>query len=127
MVGGMESLNYPLGIPKGMRVILEEQGIGTHRMNAEQMREVLKGHLDFKNEKSTVGHFLTKESGLIMCMLPKFHCELNPIARAGMGTSETVYAQAYCKYSIKSLCNTVTPALDFVTINGKGLQSFLKS
>ena len=40
-----------------------------------------------------------------MCMLPKFHCELNPIERVWAQAKR--YAQAYGKYSIKSLRNTV--------------------
>ena len=112
--GRPQKMNYELGVPKGMRVVLEERGINTQNMNAEQMRAVLGSHPDFKNEKSSVERFLVEEKGHIMYMLPKFHCELNPIERVWAQAKR--YARAYCKYSIKSLRNTVDPALDSVTM-----------
>ena len=39
--GKVQSINYAIGIPKGMRVILEDRGINTKGMNADRMREVL--------------------------------------------------------------------------------------
>ena len=112
--GKPQKMNYALGVPKGMRVVLEERGIDTCRMNGEQMREVLKSHPDFRNEKSTIERFLVEERGHIMYMLPKFPCELNLIERVWAQAKR--YARAYCKYSIKSLRNTVAPALDSVTM-----------
>jgi len=64
-----------------MRVVLEERGIDTRKMNADKMREVLGSHADFKCEKSRIERFLVEEKGHIMYMLPKLHCELNPIER----------------------------------------------
>ena len=51
--GKAQRMNYALGIPKGMRVVLEERGIDTKNMNAEKMREVLSSHSDFKKGKIT--------------------------------------------------------------------------
>ena len=51
-------MNYSLGIPKGMRAVLEERWINTRNMNADKMREVLGSHPDFKNKKSTMERFL---------------------------------------------------------------------
>lgn len=112
--GKPQKMNYALGVPKGMRVVLEERGISTHHMVADQIREVLNSHPDFKNEKSTIERFLVEEKGHIMYMLPKFHCELNPIERVWAQAKR--YARAYCKYSRKSLRNTIMPALDSVTM-----------
>ena len=83
-------------------------------MIADQMREVLKEHPDFKNQKSTIERYLVEERGHIMYMIPKFHCELNPIERVWAQAKR--YARAYCKHSIKSLRNTIAPALDSVTM-----------
>ncbi len=47
-------------------------------------------------------------------MLPKFHCELNPIECVWAQAKR--YTKAYCKYSIVSLRNTITPALKSVTV-----------
>ncbi len=49
-----------------------------------------------------------------MYMLPKFHCELNPIERVWAQSKQ--YSKAYCKYNIRSLRNSVHPALDSVTL-----------
>ena len=112
--GKPQKMNYALGIPKGLRVILEERGIDTRKMNAEEMRRVLGSHPDFKHEKSTIERFLTEEKGHIVYMLPKFHCELNPIERVWAQAKR--YTKAYCKYNIVSLRNTVIPALETVTL-----------
>ena len=49
-----------------------------------------------------------------MYMLPKFHCELNPIECVWAQAKR--YSKAYCKYSIKSLRNVSPPALDSITL-----------
>ncbi len=110
--GKAQKRNYSLGVPKGMRVVLEERGIDTRNMNADKMREVLSSHSDFKSEKSSVERFLGEEKGHIVYMLPKFHCELNPIERVWAQAKR--YTKAYCKYSIVSLRKTVIPALESV-------------
>lgn len=45
----VQKMNYAIGIPKGLRVVLEEQGIDTSGMNGDKMREVLGSHPDFKD------------------------------------------------------------------------------
>ena len=44
------------GTPKGMKMVLEERGINTSNMNADDMRVVLANHDDFQNEKTIVEH-----------------------------------------------------------------------
>ena len=66
---------------------LEERGVNTHGMNADKMREVLREHPDFKYEKSRIERYLCEDNNYIMYMLPKYHCELNPIER--------VWSQSY--------------------------------
>ena len=48
--GKVQKMNFALGIPKGLRRVLEERGIDTREMNADKMREVLSSHPDYKNE-----------------------------------------------------------------------------
>ena len=84
--GMVHKMNYAIGIPKGLQVVLEEQGIDTSGMNENKMREVLKSHPDFKNEKCKIEkckieRLLTDEHGHIAYFLLKHHCELNPIER----------------------------------------------
>ena len=52
--GKVCKMNFAIGIPKGLRVILQERGIDTTNMNADQMREVLKQHSDFRDEKCQI-------------------------------------------------------------------------
>ena len=56
-------------------------------MKAKQMREVLNSHRNFKNKKSWVECFLVEERTHIVYMLPKFHCELNPMPEHTVNTA----------------------------------------
>ena len=112
--GKVQRMNYAIGIPKGLRVILEERGVDTQGMNGDQMREILGGHEDFRNEKSLIERFLTEEKKHIVYFLPKFHPELNPIERVWAQSKK--YTRAHCKYSLPSLRKTVGPALNSVSL-----------
>ena len=57
---------------------------------------------------------MVEEKHHIMYILPKFHCELNPIERVWAQAKR--YTKAYCKYSIVSLRNTIIPALETVAL-----------
>ena len=67
---------------KGLRTILQEGGINTSTMRADDMRVVLSNHDDFVNEKTIVEHFL-HERGHLAYFLPKFH-------RKGLGTGKSM-------------------------------------
>ena len=54
------------GVAKGLRVVLEERGVDTCSMGADQMRETLKSFPDFKFEISRIQRLLTEEYGLIV-------------------------------------------------------------
>ena len=79
--GKPQSISFAVGIPKGMRRVLEERGVDTRGMKAEDMHAAPSSHQDFTNEKSAIECFLMEEKGHIVYRLPKFHCELNPIER----------------------------------------------
>ena len=111
--GKVQSMNYAIGIPKGMKIVLEERGINTKGMNADRMREILRSHPDFKNEKNRIERLLT-EHGHIAYFLPKYHCELNPIERVWAQAKK--YSKAYCNYSIVSLRKNIVPALESVPL-----------
>ena len=51
-------MNYAIGMPKRLHVILEERGIDAKGMNGDQMCEILGNHEDFKNEKSLIERYL---------------------------------------------------------------------
>lgn len=117
--GKVQKMNFSLGIPKGIRQVLEEQGINTSTLNAKQMREILRNHDDFKNEKPRVISYL-ESKGHTVLFLPKFHPELNPIER--VWGQATRYSKAHCNYSLLSLCKVIHPALDSVTL--ENIQKF---
>lgn len=50
--------------------MLEERGINTRTLVANQMREILARHGHFKNERSRVEHFM-KSKGTSACQLMK--------------------------------------------------------
>ena len=85
------------GVPKSMKQILEERGINTERMKAEDMRVIPANHEYFRTKKTLVEHFLHGEN-LKVTLLPKFHCELNPIERV-WGQSQ-VYKHKYTHFTL---------------------------
>ena len=48
--GKPQPMNYAIGVPKGLRMVLEERGVNTRGMNGDKMNEILGSHPDFKNE-----------------------------------------------------------------------------
>ena len=120
--GKPQSMNFSLGVPKGLRLVLEERRVDTRSMKAEDMRAALGSHPDFKNEKCSIERFLTEENGHIVYMLPKFHCELNPIERVWSQSKR--YTKAYCKYSIVRLRKMIIPALETVTL--ENIQNYFR-
>ena len=84
---------FNLGIPKGMKAVLEERGINTQHLKGEQMQIILRNHDDFKNEQPKIIHLL-QEEGYTAMFLAKFHPELNPIEHAWGQAKQ--YMKAYC-------------------------------
>ena len=105
--GKPQKMNSALGIPKGLWAVLEEQGVSTKGMNADQMRQVIGNHSNFKNEKSRAERFLSERHHIVY-MLPKYHPELNPIGRVWAQANRN--AKAYCKYNLPALHATIHPA-----------------
>ena len=56
--GKVQQMNFALGVPKGMKLILEERGINTTKLVADDMRKILSQHEDFKNEKPRIITYL---------------------------------------------------------------------
>ena len=89
-----------MGVPKGLRVVLEESGVNTYKMTSEKMREILGSHPDFTNEKSSGKQFLGEEKGHIVYMLPKYQCELTLLRGCALRQSDTAkrtVTQAYSR------------------------------
>jgi hypothetical protein len=60
------------GRPKGMKLVLEERGIGTLGMNSDDMREALSMFTDFQNPKTITEEYL-ESCGHVCLFLPKYH------------------------------------------------------
>ena len=97
------------GIPKGMKKVLEERGICTRSLVADDMRTILSNHHDFATEKNMVEHLLDKEC-LSGTFVPKFHCELNRV----WGQAKK-YSRAHTNFTLVRLRTIIGPALDSVS------------
>lgn len=111
--GKVQKMNFALGVPKGMRQVLEERGIHTRTLKADDMRKILSQHDDFRDEKSLLEQVLTKR-GHISIFLPKFHPELNPIEQFWAQLKR--YTRAHFKYNIQSLRKNVPDAYETVSL-----------
>ena len=100
---------------KGLRKILQQRGINTATLKADDMRVILSNHDDFVNEKTQVEHYDVTSQGFQCFFLPKFHCELNPIERV-WGQSKR-YSRAHSNFILARLRETVNPALDSITLD----------
>ena len=77
------------------------------------MRKELASHSDFRDEKTKIEHTLNRH-GHACILLPKFHCELNPIERCW--AQAKCYTRAYLNYTIAGLRRNVPDGLDTVTL-----------
>lgn len=94
-----------------MKQVLEERGINTSTLKADDMRTILSYHHDFATEKTKI----EQREGLKAIFLPKFHCELNPIERV-WGQAKK-YSRAYTNFTFVRLRTIIDPALDSVAID----------
>ena len=90
-------------------------------MKLDNLREELSQHIDFKDEKTLLEHFLHNK-GHACLFLPKLHCELNPIERC-WGEAKR-YTRAYTNYTIQGLRKTIPKGLDSVTLDN--IQNFFR-
>ena len=119
--GKAQGMQFRDGTPKGLSQVLSERGVRVTNMTKDEMKEILRNHPDFKNEKTKVEWFLHDRKHACI-YLPKFHCELNPIERV-WGLAKR-YTRAYCNYSMQGLKKTVPAALASVTL--ENIQKFFR-
>lgn len=67
-------------VAKGLKTVLSERGLFKRGMTREEMVDTLSKCEDFAKEKSIIQK-LIEDNGHVYLLLPKFHCELNPIER----------------------------------------------
>lgn len=59
--GKVQRMVFNVGnVAKGMKKVLEEWGINTATLRADDMRKILSNHDDFKNEKTILERYLTE-------------------------------------------------------------------
>ena len=111
--GRVQRMVFNVGnVAKGMKKVLEERGINTATLRADDMRKILSNHDDFLNEKIILERFLIDRGHKVM--IPKFHCELNPIERV-WGQAKC-YSRAYTNFTLPGLRRILPQALDSVSV-----------
>ena len=98
------------GTAKGLWTILQECGINTATLKAEDVQTILSNHDDFVNEKTQVEHYISSRG----FKLPKFHCKLNPIEQV-WGQSKR-YCRAHSNFILAKLHDNINSALDSILI-----------
>jgi hypothetical protein len=112
------------GLPKGMRIILQERGLWKQNMvgycqKSDSMeidccmRHILENQDDFKNQKCRLQEVI-EAHGHKVIFYPKFHCELNYIEMY-WGAAKR-YTRQHCNYTWEGLKQIVPKALDSISI-----------
>ena len=113
-IGRVQRIGFSDGTPKGLIQALREWGIDVRGMKLNDLRAEIDTHADFCEEKSLIETFITGRShGCIM--LPKFHCELNPIERCW--AQAKCFSRSHCSYFLPGLRKNVPDALNSVTLD----------
>ena len=115
------------GVAKGIRTILLERGIDNTGLRIRCSKpnmckneapfncccaNILAHQQDFLNQKGMLEECVTLEYQQLFLLLPKFHCEFNPIENY-WGEAKR-YARSNCDYTFKGLQEVVPKALDSV-------------
>ena len=95
-----------------MKAILEERGVNTRKMKADDMRKKLSQYPDFQNQKTLLEEYI-ESRGHICMFFPKFHFELSAIERVWCHSKK--HTRAYANGSIVRLRRLVPEGLDSVT------------
>ena len=109
--GKVQKLVNDKGIPKGLIQVLNERSKYREKMKLTEMREEIATHQDFQDEKTGLQHFLHYNWHSCI-LLPKFHCERNPIERC-WGQVKW-YTRAHTNCTLPRLRLIIPQALDSV-------------
>ena len=104
--------SFNIGVPKGLIQVLSKRSKYHKSMKLEDMRKEISSHSDFVNEKTKLEHFL-HDRGHMCIMLPKFHCELNPIERC-WGQAKR-YTRSFNNYTLPRLWTNIPNGLNSVS------------
>ena len=67
--GEIQKMVTDTGLPKGMKLVLQERGVETKGMNATKMRETLSKFPDFANQETMVEHKVRERGHLCKSFL----------------------------------------------------------
>ena len=126
--GSRQSMHFPDGRPKGIRLILEERELwpegSLNRICSECKKHsptadnccavrILSLQPDFLAQRPLVREVI-EDSGHKVIFYPKFHCELNFIEM--FWDAAKCYTRNNCDYSFKGLEKTVPEALNSISL-----------
>ena len=114
MVTGPDLIHrYPIGTPKGIKLVLDERGLWNSGLALTTARTILGSQPDFVAQKSRVEDII-EARGHVALFLPKFHCEFNFIEMYWAALK--YFCREHCDYSFKMLLPTIKAAKDHVTV-----------
>ena len=115
-LGEEQELVFEDGQPKGIERILEERGIDTtgftmnHADPNKNFRKVLAQYEDFQSPRTIIEQVVSEYgTGAHRCLLPKYHCELNPIEMLWSASKDI--ARKLCSYDLAGLRKVVPSAI----------------
>lgn len=94
-------MNYALGVPKGLRAVLQERGVDTSAMNADAMRTALGSHADFKQQRHVWRTSFTKGAMSLYCCEVPLRTESY---REDLGTSKAVHPSVLQVHNAVTSC-----------------------
>ena len=118
--GKVQKMTLDNGVPKGLRIVLQERGIDSKSMTVEQMCKELLKHEDFQAAPKSLLEERIEARNHKCMFLPRFHCELNPIEWVWCFAKQ--FTRQYCDGTITTLRKIVPQGLDRVT--NKLIQKF---
>ena len=109
----VQEMQNEQGQQKGLRTILQERRLWQINLNKDDALRVLSEQNDFQEQQEWLQEVVTSEPGFIVDYFLKFHCEFNFIEIFWAACK--LYTRENCKYSWKSLQETVPKSLQSVT------------
>jgi len=122
--GKKYTMVFAIGLPKGLiQLSLNWEERYRPGMKLEEMCAELASHLDFREEKTKLEHFLNK-LGHVCIFLPKFHCELNPIKRCWAQAKR--YPHAHTNYTIQKLRTKCSGSISFDSVTVENITNYFR-
>ena len=119
--GRVQKMNTQDETPKRLIQVLKERESYRRKMKLEEMQHEISTHPDSKDKKTKLQRFL-KQRGHTCIMLPKFHCEFNPIEQF-WGHAKR-YTRVHTNYTLPKLRSIISEAMD--SISPETIQNYFR-